>query len=362
MIRAERAVPGAVRLGRVRRNPSLSAAYRLIALSLLLASCSIFEEAGEEADSEFEEVLEDSAEEAQLAIECPSVSEGSTTLADRFDESELVRTFPQPAYEIDVTDRGAEPREELRYDLVTGDLASVVSTLESELTQTVGSETTKSELTATTRLDIEVGQPSAEEVVRYGAISSYELETSDPAAAEQADTTTAFTTGLVSRETSGTDGVPAEVLISTTAPVPPVLEPSLDDFSTGLAGAMATFPQEAIGSGARWTVAFPTTFQGLEANAMSTITLTGRAGSLVSLDVDLDLEYPPQEITIPNSEPVTVEEGSLAISGSLALDLAQPGPCSTELSGEGDLAYRDAATAQTFTQHTEMTQTVVPAE
>lgn len=337
----------------------------LIAVPLLLplmTSCSIFEDASEEADSEFKEVLEDSAEEAQLDVECPSVTEASTALAESFDQSELVRTFAQPEYLVEVLDAGEEPREELHYALHQGDLTSVVSTQESVITQNVGSETARTDLTTTAQLQIEVGESTPDQIVRYGAIPSYELEGSDPAMAAQAEATTAFTTGLVSRETSSSEGAPAEVLISSTAPVPPELESSLDDFSTGLAGTLATFPAEAIGVGARWTVSFPTTFQGLEADAVSTITLTGRTGSLLALDVDLDLGYPPQEIAIPNAQPVAVEEGSMTISGAIGIDLAQPGPCSADLSGEGDVTYRDPGTDLAFTQHTEMTQTVAPAD
>jgi hypothetical protein len=236
---------------------------------------------------------------------------------------------------IELLDAGAEPRRELRLQPPDDCTIPITQRQRQEIQISFGeaeqttSSATEQDVTyscaAVTEDRIEVRTEYGEGRVTEGDEASRELVQ---------DTLEAFdgTEGLVVYDHQGRilDFQAPEVdLPGELADMGDSLIEGLESQGTNLASPL---PDEAIGVGARWTVTSAGNLSGLSYQQISTFTLTALDGDDVAADLEVTLEFFPGPMEVPGvaNADAEVVDGALAGTGTIAWNLRQPVPLTSQ--------------------------------
>jgi hypothetical protein len=212
---------------------------------------------------------------------------------------------PASTPEVEMLDRGASPRTDLRYAVPAGTTETLRMRTYARLSQTVDGETrTGSTPNITFAIDATVDAVGAD-----GALTvMYEyasIEVSDSGPEAVAETTRQSLEPLI-----GATGVlvmtDKGALVSNQVSIPPGLEPEIeqlfDQLQSQATSLSVPFPDGKVGEGARWRASTELELGGIELRQTATYTLERDGNDRTTLAVEVRQTAPRQQVTPPGSD------------------------------------------------------------
>ncbi|NLU61211.1 hypothetical protein HCA61_02905 [Rhodococcus sp. HNM0563] len=250
-------------------------------------------------------------------------------------------TVPVSAVTATVLDAGAEPREIVRLTPATGTEQSVILTTRSEVHQQIGDQAAQdfstpeltTPLSATVTESVTEGAPGTVVDLILGNVS-----TPDP----HLETSLTEVQGSGAGLTMGPNGAVSALRLEPGTAVPNVARSALEQAFYQAVYRMVAFPDEAIGVGAVWESHQQVMSAGITIDQVGTATLVSRDDDRIRVDVRV--EQIPQESTwmLPNGQgQLSVEEYTMAGSGTMTIDPNKPLPVQGDFTVSGDQTYLD---------------------
>lgn len=228
---------------------------------------------------------------------------------------------------VTLEDPGQEPRRELRLDLAAGDTDQVTQRQEVSVEVTVDGQT-QTAPSPTTELDLAYEVTSVEDDVietrgTYQDVRIVDPAGSDPSTVSQIEE---LLGGFLDAEALATFTTQGAVVSSTIEGLD--LEGGAGQMTQQLAASLADvaeslsmpFPEEAIGTGARWVVETETEIAGIRVAITTTVHLDELTDERAAGTVEQDIRFLPGEVEIFGTA-ATVVSGDLQGSGTVEWDL-----------------------------------------
>ena len=129
--------------------------------------------------------------------------------------------------------------------------------------------------------------------------------------------------------------------------------------SKSLEQLASPLPAEAVGKGAKWRVSSSSDFMGMNVNNIATYELAGWQDGVASLNVSIEQQANPQNITSPQLPPgTTLTLKSLASQGrgaaTMRLDRLMPFRSTASVSSNSEMSAKNAGSSEELTITTKM--------
>lgn len=234
----------------------------------------------------------------------------------------------EPAYVVTLEDPGQEPRRELRLQVEAGDTDQVTQrqeiTIEIEAggqVQSAPSPPTEIDLTYTIE---EVDGEGISAVGTYDDVRVLEGPDADPALAAQLREMLDGFRNATARTTYTPQGAVLEARLDGLelgGAAGPAVEQLAASFTDGAEALSTPFPDEAVGTGARWRIDTETEIAGLPVAITTVVQLTELTDDRAAGTVDQAVRFIPGDVDVLGM-PATVVSGELTGGGPIEWDLA----------------------------------------
>jgi hypothetical protein len=244
---------------------------------------------------------------------------------------------PQQTATVEVTERGAEPRKELRYRPTIGQVERIELSMNIALTTTMdGQEGPPMELPTVTTIWLQTPrQITGDGKIQYDIdYESVKVDPSDPSAAqlEQFFAPLTHVTGIGEMTERGEQ---VRLDLSAPADAHDAAASQIDTMRMQMRNLGVIFPQEAIGEGAAWVVTMPVDIDGVQVEQKTTYTLQSSDDETVRLAMAVDQTAPQQKLSPPGMPPesASVERFSGTGEGEIRLEPGRLVPAQSTQSG-----------------------------
>ena len=216
-----------------------------------------------------------------LLVLAPSAAVATAAASD-IDES-------QPTG-VELLDRGAAPRERLRYDLVLGREQDVQVSSFDRLSFTVDGGLAQTAATAELAFDLHTTVIGADD----GAVDLAILYSPVPPADGELPRELFSVNGLVVNLELDDRGEVLGTLVAPAEEVTPELKPLVEQIEDQAESLVTPFPAEAIGIGARWSATTQHALDGIQFEQTVVFELVSKDGNRIKIDTDLRQSATPQ--------------------------------------------------------------------
>lgn len=308
--------------------------------ALIAAGCggSNSEGAGNDTEPTTSESVTTAADaevtEESTTTEAAAEEETTTTTAVE-EEPELQGSGAAPAGAptIDVSDQGAEPRIELRYEIADGVYGARMSQVQS-LSQSIDGQLASEVADLETLMEIEVTSRAVDN--GYEHTSAYVdigmAEGTDPTTASAAQSQFDELIGASFVATIDARGI---ILDQQFIPSPDTTAGSATEAMLESIAGQSQFanvlPEEPMGVGGSWRQTQELTLNGIDVTQVTTYTVTAIDGTVVTLSVDGQQVVEPGPVQfpgLPSGVEVSVDAWDVGTAGTVQLDLSRPVPAS----------------------------------
>jgi hypothetical protein len=295
-------------------------------------------------------------------------AETSTTLA-------AATTLPpttvvaKPAITLDSP--GAQPRQPLALRLAAGSSAKAAIVTKLALKLVIGGQVAPGVVPAlrhviTERVDKVEADGSATLSVMFSDSSVVQTLGVDPAVVQVVQASIEPLNRLGGTKVVGPDGAVRNVTFDTSVVTEPGIKSTLDAMTSELGNVSATFPQEPVGVGARWTVTGSAFIAGLKMTTTTRYTLRSRTGDRYELDQTQEAAAVPGPVApanLPGGAQASVTSFTVNSTGQISGDLTRHLPTKSSVKGTGDgtLAMTVGAQKVSVAQNLTMEITTSPA-
>lgn len=249
-------------------------------------------------------------------------------------------TVPISASTVEVTSHGEEPHEVIRPRLPDGVSQQVTLTTEAQVFQQIDDQPTQdfSSPPITLPLDAVVNQrpedTDGETTVdlTFGDVTSPN---------ERLGLALEASKGAGAGFTIGPTGAITELQLRPNAAAQDIARSAVEQAFYQAAYRTISFPTEAIGVGAQWTI-HQRVIGGIALDQTTVATLTARDGNLVTVDYTIDQKPDSPIWNLPNGAgTLNVDRYVMRGSGTVTVDLDLPLPVSGIVTVNGDQQYSD---------------------
>jgi hypothetical protein len=269
------------------------------------------------------------------AAETPTTLAATTTLPP-------TTLAAKPAVTLDSP--GAQPRQPLALRLAVGSSAKVAIVTKLALKRVIGGQPAPGVVPAlrhviTERVDQVEADGSATLSVTFSDSSVVPTPGADPAVVQAVQAGIEPLNRLGGTEVVGPDGAVRNVTFDTSVVTEPGIKSTLDAMTSELGTLSATFPQEPVGVGARWTVTGSAILAGLKMTTTTRYTLRSRTGDRYELDQTQEAAAVPGPVALANlpaGAQASVTSFTVNSTGQISGDLTRHLPLKSSVKGTGD--------------------------
>lgn len=268
---------------------------------------------------------------------------------------------------VTVLDAGEEPREKLRLELHEGQHAEATMTMETSIATSIDGQSSPAIAAPAISMGMVVDVESVDEdgiiTSRFG-YDGVDVAGND-AQARQMEKAMRSHSDLRGTMTSTDTGAVLDAELDIPDDAPATMQSVLTSMESQLQNLTAPLPQEAVGVGARWTVATEAAISGIDAEITSTYTLVEIIDDRIVLDVELEQVASDQDLDVPGAPPggaLRLDSMRLSGSGRTVVDRGALFPRSAEISisGESRMTIEENGATSEMVQDLEMTMGVEP--